>query len=156
METGIAVATIAAFASIAGAALSFYFSMRKDREADWRKVKFEHYREFMAALAAIVGSDATPEGHLRFAQSTNTVQLVASRQVIEALHAFRDEISASNVNRSPDKHDALLSTLIREMRADLGMAAESNPADLSVRLWVSGNDRAGAMRRERGGARTSD
>ena len=86
--------------------------------------------------------------HLRFAQSTNTVQLVASRQVIEALHAFRDEISASNVNRSPDKHDALLSTLIREMRADLGMSVESNPADLSVRLWVSGNDRADPMRSE--------
>jgi hypothetical protein len=148
MEPGIAVAIIAAFASIGGAALSFYFSMRKEREADWRKVKFEHYREFMAALAAIVGSDSTPEGHFRFAQSSNTVQLVASRQVITALHAFRDENSLSNVSRSQDRVDALLSSLIREMRADLGMSVESNPADLSVRLWVSGNDRADPMRSE--------
>jgi hypothetical protein len=154
METGIAVAIIAAFASIAGAALSFFFSMRKEREADWRKVKFEHYREFMTALAAIVGSDATPEGHLRFAQISNTAQLVASRQVIEALHAYRDENSVSNVNRSQDKVDTLLSRLIREMRADLGMSTESNPADLAVRLWVSGNVRTDPMRREQGSAHT--
>jgi hypothetical protein len=116
------------------------FSMRKEKEADWRKIKFEHYREFMSALSSIVGSDATPEGHRRFAQACNTVQLVASKQVIKSLHDFRDEIAGSNPHRSKEKHDELLSRLIREIRADLGISTASNPADLSVRLWISGVD----------------
>lgn len=140
METAIVVATIAAAASLVGAALSFYFATRKERESDWRKVKFEHYREFMGAVSDIVGTDATSEGQRRFTQACNTVQLVASKQVIDALHKFRDEIGPSNPHRSKEKHDELLSRLIREIRADLGISRSSNPADLSVRLWVSGLD----------------
>jgi len=140
METGILVAIIAAMASLTGAALSFLFASRKEREADWRKIKFEHYREFMNSLSGIIGSDATPDGNRRFAQACNTVQLVASKQVIESLHEFRDEIAGSNPHRSREKHDELLSRLIRGIRADLGMSTASNPADLSIRLWVSGVD----------------
>jgi hypothetical protein len=84
----VAIAIISAVTSILGAAVSFFFSMRKEREADWRKIKFEHYREFMAALSSIVGTDATLEGHQRFARACNTVQLVASEQVIKALQNF--------------------------------------------------------------------
>jgi hypothetical protein len=62
MEMGIVVAMIAAMTSLAGAALSFFFAMRKEKEADWRKIKFEHYQEFMNSLSSIVGSDASPEG----------------------------------------------------------------------------------------------
>jgi hypothetical protein len=139
METGVVIAIISAVASVVGAAVSFLFSMRKEREADWRKIKFEHYREFMDALSSIVGMDATPEGHRRFAQACNTVQLIASKQVIKRLHNFRDEISISNAkNRSQEKHDELLSALIRDIRADLGISPISNPTDLSIRLWVSG------------------
>jgi hypothetical protein len=141
MEAGIVVAMIAAAASLIGAALSFFFALRKEREADWRKVKFDHYREFMTALSSIVGSDANPEGHRQFARACNTVQLVASKRVIQALHDFRDEIAESNPRRLAKKHDELLSRLIREIRADLGLSHTSNPADLSIRLWVSGVDK---------------
>lgn len=140
METGIIVAVIAAGASLLGALASIVFSLRREQAGDWRKVKFKHYREFMAALSGITGSDATPDGQRRFALVSNTVQLVASREVIEALHAFRNEISASNPRRSRDKHDVLLSALIREIRADLGLSQRSNPPGLSIRLWVSGTN----------------
>jgi hypothetical protein len=140
METSVIIAIISAFASVLGAAVSVSFSMRKEREADWRKLKFEHYREFMAALSRIVGTDATPERHLRYAQACNTVQLVASAQVINALHNFRNEIAVSNPNRSQEKHDQLLSVLIRNIRTGLGISPTSNPADLSIRLWLSGVD----------------
>lgn len=138
METGIIVAVIAAVASLVGAALSFVFSLRRETAGDWRKVKFEHYREFMTALSRVVGADATSEGHRQFAQASNTVQLVASKPVIEALHEFRDEISGSNPHRSLERYDVLLSRLIREIRADLGLSWRSNPTSLSIRLWHSG------------------
>jgi hypothetical protein len=140
METGVFVAIIAAATSLVGAALSFLFASRREREADWRKIKFEHYREFMNSLSSIVGPDATPDGNRSFAQACNTVQLVASKPVIELLHDFRDEIATSNPHWSKERHDELLSKLIRAIRADLGMSAASNPADLSIRLWTSGVD----------------
>jgi hypothetical protein len=146
METGVTIAIIPVFASVLGAAVSVFFSMRKEKGADWRKIKFEHYREFMGALSTIVGADATPEGQRRFAQSCNTIQLVASKQVIRALHNFRAEIAASNSNRSQEKHDELLSVLIRNIRTDLGISPASNPADLSIRLWVSGVDQEALSR----------
>jgi uncharacterized membrane-anchored protein YjiN (DUF445 family) len=92
----------------------------------------------MTSLSAIVGSVSTPEGHRQFARSCNTVQLVASKQVIEALHEFRDEISDSNPLRSRTKHDELLSKLIREIRTDLSISPNENPASLAIRLWESG------------------
>ncbi|MBN9087347.1 MAG: hypothetical protein J0J01_10610 [Reyranella sp.] len=140
METGIVVAVITAGASLLVALASIVFSLRREQAGDWRKVKFEHYREFMSALSGIVGADVTPEGQRRFAQACNTVQLVASKQVIEALHDFRDEISGSNPHRSKERHDALLSRLIREIRTDLGLSQRSNPPGLSIRLWHSGVD----------------
>ena len=140
METSIIVAVIAAGASLLGAIASIFFSLRREQAGDWRKVKFEHYREFMAALSGITGSDATPEGHRRFALASNTVQLVASKQVIAALHVFRDEIAASNTKRSWAREDVLLSRLIREIRLDLGLSRSANPDDLSIRLWTSGTN----------------
>jgi hypothetical protein len=140
METSVIVAIISAVASLLGAVVSLFVSMRKEKEADWRKVKFEHYREFMGGLSSIVGTDTTPDGHRRFAQVCNTIQLIASNQVIKALHNFRDEIAVSNPSRSQEKHDELLSVLVRAIRADLGISPASNPADLSIQLWVSGVD----------------
>jgi hypothetical protein len=138
METAILVAVISAAASIVGASLSFYFAKKKDQEADWRKIKFEHYREFMTALSNIVGSDSTPEGQRRFTHAGNTVQLIASKSVIVRLIEFREAIAISNRQRTQEMHDELLSKLVREFRADLGILPGSNPVDLPIRLWASG------------------
>jgi hypothetical protein len=149
METSVVVATISAVTSVLGAAVSFFFSMRKEKEADWRKIKFEHYREFMGGLSGIVGTDASQDGHRRFAQVCHTIQLIASKQVIKALHNFRNEIAVSNPHRTQEKHDELLSVLIRTIRADLGISPASNPDDLSIRLWLSGVDHEALSRSAR-------
>jgi hypothetical protein len=138
MESSILIAIISAAASVSGAVLSFFFATRKEKESDWRKIKFDHYKEFMSALSGIVGSDAVPETQKRFVQASNTVQLVASKEVIEALHGYRDEIAVSNSRQSNDKHDFLLSALIHHIRADLGVRESENPPGLSVRLFSSG------------------
>lgn len=143
METGILIAVISAMASLVGAAASFLFSLRREQAGDWRKVKFEHYCEFMTALSGITGSDATSAGHRLFAQASNTIQLVASKRVIDALHDFREEIASSNAHPSTERQAMLLSTMVREIRADLGVPRRSNPDDLSVRLWVSGTNDKG-------------
>ena len=142
MDTPIAVAVIsavaAALAALVAPAISFYLTKKKEREADWRKYKFEQYREFVEALGGIVGSDATPQGNLRFATSCNTLNLIASKSVITALHDFQEEIRVTNTNRSRVRHDKLLSRLIWEIRADLRIPGTPAESEFDVGLWCSG------------------
>ena len=73
MDTAVLVGVISASAAIVVPAVSFYLAKRKDQEADWRKYKFEQYRDFLVALSGIVGTDATPENQRRFALASNTL-----------------------------------------------------------------------------------
>lgn len=129
---------IPATASVIVVAVSYFFTKKKERDADWRKYKFEQYKEFLGALSRIVGQDETPEGHSDFARATNTLHLIGSKGVLKALHAYRDEISASNANnRSSAKHDALLSMLICEIRRDVGIPRTPESDEFVVRLYCS-------------------
>lgn len=82
MDTTILVAVISAAASLSVAAITFFLTKRKEREADCRKQELKRYRELLDALSGVVGSDATPEGRRRWARATNTIGLVASQQVL--------------------------------------------------------------------------
>lgn len=128
---------ISASAAIVVPAVSFYLTKRKEQEADWRKYKFEQYREFLIALSGIVGTDATPENQRRFALASNTLNLFGSQSALEALREFWDEIKASNPSRSDVRHDALLSKLIWAMRNDLDVPTPDIERFVA-RLWCSG------------------
>lgn len=138
MDTPITVAVISAAAAVVAPAVSFYLTKRKERAADWQKYKFEQYRDFLTSLSGIVGTDSTPEGNLRFAAACNTLHLLASRHVLAALHEFQNEIRVSNPRRSDERHDALLSRLVWEIRNDLGMPQTGDVTDFKARLWCSG------------------
>lgn len=60
---------------------------------------------------AIVRTDSTPDGNKHFAGACNTLHLIVSKGVLDALHDFQDEIRVSNANRDDERHDALLSRL---------------------------------------------
>ncbi|MGD0546626.1 MAG: hypothetical protein ABR991_02215 [Terracidiphilus sp.] len=132
------VAVISTAAGVVVASLSFYFSKKKDREADWRKYKYEQYKEFMVSVGSIAGTDSTPEGNRSFAKASNTLHLIGTKGVIVALHAYQDEIRSSNSKHSVEIHDALLSKLIWEIRKDLGIPGTPETSDFSVHMWCSG------------------
>lgn len=138
METPVIVAIISAAAGIATAAISFFLTKKKERETEWRKLKLEHYREFLDALNGIVGTDSNPDNQRRWAKSTNTIGLVASQTVLLALWKFQDAISQHNQNRSREEHDKRLNELILAIRADLGVTPKDNPELFSFHLWCSG------------------
>ncbi len=138
MDTPVTAAIISASAAIVVSAVSFYLTKSKERQADWQRSKFEHYKELMQSLRGIVGTDSTPEGNKRFAQACNTLHLIASKAVREALHDFQDEIRASNPNRSTDRHDALLARLEWQIREDLQIPDNPPMGDFKARLWCSG------------------
>jgi hypothetical protein len=119
MDTPVIVAIISASAAVVASAGTFYLTKEKERKAEWRRYKFELYKELVQSLSGIVGTDSTPEGNQRFAVACNTLHLIASQRVITALHEFQDEIRVSNINRDSNRHDALRSRLQWEIRKDL-------------------------------------
>ncbi|MDY7545489.1 hypothetical protein QN360_21110 [Glaciimonas sp. CA11.2] len=140
MDTPILVAVISAAASLVVAAITFLLTKRKEREAEWRKQKLEHYREFLDALSGTVGTDATPDGHRRWARAVNTIGLVASQLVLTSLWKFQDSIGRSNPNPSVEDHDRKLNQLMLAIRADLGVTPADEPDLFSFRLWCSGTN----------------
>jgi hypothetical protein len=98
-------------------ALTHYFGRKRDHEADWRRLKLEHYKEYVAALSGIVcSSDAA--AHRRYRDAANSLNLVAPPKVLIALQAFLDETSVKNRNRTDSKYESLFSQLMRYMRTD--------------------------------------
>jgi len=128
---------ITAAAAILVAALSYLFAKWKEREADWRKWKYEHYNEFMLSLSGTVGNDSTPNNQQRYTAACNTLNLIGTKDVLSALRDFRQETGPSNHDKSPKKHDVLLAALVRAIRNDLGIKTPK-ASDFSVCLWESG------------------
>ncbi len=138
MSTAIATALIAVIGSLSVAAASYWFTKQRERDAEWRKEKLIYYKSFVESLSGIVEGDATPDGHRAFAKSSNNLLLFAPQSVIQALDEFKDEIRVSNKNRSLERHDKLLSTLLFEIRSDIGVCPQDDASSFSVKLWASG------------------
>jgi hypothetical protein len=139
MDTPLTVALISAAAAIVVPAISFYLTKSKERQADWQRYKFELYKELVQSLSRIVGTDSTPEGNRRFASACNTLHLIGSKGVIDALHHFQDEIRVSNTRRDEDRHDELLARLEWEIRKDLRIPNNPPLNQFKARLWCSGS-----------------
>ena len=138
MNVSIYVAIIGAIAALLAAAFTYAGTKRREREADWRKLKLDMYREFTTAMAGMAEGDASDEDKMRFNVASNSLHLIASSRTIGALEAFRREISASNQNRNLEMHDRLLSRLFWEIRHDLGDVPTDKPEDFNVKLYTSG------------------
>lgn len=136
MDAPVIVAIITAAAGLFASSLTFFLTKKKEREAEWRKQKLDHYKEFMAALNDIVGPPAPVEAKVRFASAANNIFLVGSPAVLIALRGYLDETAESNTARSDDKHDERLTTLIFAIRDDLGIEPNRPIADYEFRLWA--------------------
>ncbi len=129
---------ISALAAIIASAGAIFLTKQKERDAIWRAKKLSYYEEFFGAASGIVGSTAPADAKVRFATAVNNLHLIGSPGVIQALHAFCDEIAESNTSRSGDRHDTLWSRLVWEIRADLDDPPSKQPDEFRARLWASG------------------
>lgn len=136
MNGPIIVAIITAVAGVFASALTFYLTRRKEREADWRAQKLLHYKEFMAALNAVVGPPPTTEEKVRFANAANNIFLVGSPDVLVSLRRYLDETAESNANRSNHHHDEALTALIFDIRDDIGLKPNRPDEPYKFRLWA--------------------
>lgn len=110
---------ITAAIAIGGWFAVHWLTKNRERESEWRKEKLAHYKEFFAALAGIIGTQATAESRKRYAIAFNTVGLFASQEVIQRLHSYQ-EISRLPFDQQPTgEHDSCLTQLVLSIRRDL-------------------------------------
>lgn len=131
-------AFISALALILTSAATILLTKQKERDAVWRAKKLAYYEEFIGAGSGIVGQTAPPDAKIRFATAVNNLHLIASNDVLSALHLFCDEIAESNSQRSRERHDVLWSRLVWEIRRDLNDPPTPRPDLFEARLWASG------------------
>jgi len=128
---------VAAGGATAAAIMTYGLTKKREREADVRKERLAHYKDFVASLSGIIPGEDSPDGQKAFARACNNLNLVAPQRVIEALQAFQVEIKTSNANATQERHDHLLSRLLYEMRRDLGVWPKDDE-DFKVGIWASG------------------
>ena len=97
MDNNIVVSIIAASTSIIVAAITYWTTKSREREAEWRKEKLIHYKEYISSLSGILSSNTNPESKKRYTFAFNSVALFASQQVIECLHQYQELTRLSEV-----------------------------------------------------------
>ena len=127
-------AAVSAFSALTAVVITSIYFRRREHEADWRKMKANQYQGFIIALSGVVRGRESLEAHLRYADAVNSINIVASAQVLKALTAFQKEVSYINSNRSDERHDKLLEIVIQAMRNDIRPEWLSKDQALSFRL----------------------
>jgi hypothetical protein len=148
-EAIIITAGASAVTAIVAVIITYVLTKKREHEADWRRLKFSQYQEFILALSGIVRGRSTSEGHSRYADAVNSMALVAPLKVLSALKAFQKEISYTNNQRSDERHDQLLNVLLRAMREDIQPNRLSSDASFSFRLLAPPPDSNDVTIRER-------
>lgn len=118
------------------ACVTYWFTKAREREAELRKEKLEHYKALVSSLSGIISGEGTPEGQRTFSRACNNLNLVAPQSLVRALQDFQQE--ASNKNKTREKHDQLLSRLLHEMRKDLQLAPKDENVTFVYTLWAAG------------------
>ncbi len=128
---GVAVAALTAI-------LTYAYTKRREREAEIRKEKLEHYKEFMSALSGVISGESTDDGQRAFSRACNKLNLVAPHLVVVALQRFQEAIKQSAPAPTRARHDELMSALIHAMRRDLGLNLKGESDSLVFGLWAAG------------------
>jgi len=125
-------------AALLTATMGYWFTKSQERAAEWRRAKLEYYKSFIETLSGIVGKDTTPQGQRNFTSASNNLLLFAPASVLQALEGFREAIKTSNPDRTKERHDKSLNTLLFEIRRDLGVSRKGERASFVAHIWESG------------------
>ena len=112
--------------AIVGWFIAHVLTKSRERQAEWRKEKLAHYKDYFAALAAVTGNNVSEEARKRYAIAFNTVGLFASQEVIESLHAFQEKTRLGAGTVTLEEHERRLTCLALAMRRDLGLKPKDN------------------------------
>lgn len=138
MPAEVLTSLVAISGAIVLAGATYWFTKKRERDAELRKEKLEHYKEFVASLSGVISGESTPEAQRAFARACNKLNLIAPQAVVRALQDFQQEIKISNLHPSKDRHDQLMSKVFYEMRRDLQVTPRDGDSSFVFGLWASG------------------
>lgn len=88
---------LSVLAALVTVVLTHYFGRKRDREADWRKMKLEHYKEYVAALSGTVHHPMDSTVQRRHSDAVNSLTLVAPTKVLTAPKSHAKKESARKI-----------------------------------------------------------
>ena len=114
------VPVVSIIVAIISASMTYWFAKRKQIVADESRLKEKYYLNYIEAVSNIVVSNNSEKARDQLADAQNQLLLVGSASVVANLMAFHDYVKPSNQgNFDSQKHDELLTQLIKSMRNDL-------------------------------------
>lgn len=82
-------------------------------------MKEQYYLEFIHALSENAVSNHSEQSKDAVAQAQNKILLIGSAEVVSGMRSFLVYSNGSNDDFTVQKHDALLTDLLKSMRKDL-------------------------------------
>ena len=134
MGTNVLIVAISSVTAIAVAAFTYYTTKKREREAEWRREKLAHYKDYFAALAETIGENISDEARARYCVAFNTVGLFASQDVIGCLHSYQEITRMPYDKVDVAEHDRRLTNLVLAVRRDLKLQPEDDPATFSFHM----------------------
>lgn len=102
------------------AGLTYLFAKKQQISSDESRLKEKYYLNYIEAVSNIVLSNSPEQARDQLADAQNQLLLVGSADVVAKLMIFHDYIKPSNSqNKNLNKHDELLTELLKSMRTDL-------------------------------------
>lgn len=100
-------------------ALTNYFTKKNQLKFEERKLKEQYYTAFIQAVSNSVVSNHSEQSRDGLADALNKLLLVGSPEVVKNLMIFQDNLKPHATNLAVEKHDELLTELLKSMRDDL-------------------------------------
>jgi len=134
MGMNVVIVAISSVTAIVVAALTYYTTKQREREAEWRREKLAHYTDYFAALAETIGNNVSDEARTRYCIAFNTVGLFASQEVIKCLHAYQEVTRLPYDKVDHAEHDRRLTHLVLAVRRDLKLRPNDDAATFSFHM----------------------
>jgi hypothetical protein len=115
------VALIAASATLLSAVFTLYFTRQREIKLKELAFKLDKYADFLTGFSELGSRNKTYEAHLKLTNSVNTLNLIASNEVLTHVYRLLDYVSQHRgESYSVEEQDRILNAIILSIRKDLG------------------------------------
>lgn len=113
--------------AIISASLSYYFAQKLQINAGERALKEKYYQAYINAVSKVAIDNNSQKAKEEFANEHNRLILIGSSAVVSLAMEFHNYIRVGNsADFTIERHDELLTTLVKAMRNDLYGSKKAN------------------------------
>jgi Tfp pilus assembly protein PilO len=106
--------------AIISAGLSYFFAKKLQINAEERKLKEKYYQDYINAVSKVPIDNNSEKAKDEFANAHNTLTLIGDSEVVSLAMDFHNYIKIGHsASFTIDKHDEMLTKLVKAMRKDL-------------------------------------